>query len=152
MARVHEQLHRPEGAGRVELAEYLRGVVDAAYEGILSRVTRELDLRRAFVEPETAIALGLIVNELATNTAKYAFPDGVAGTLRVLVTHQDPEHAIVSVSNDGIAFDAAESNGTGVRLIRALATQIGGDFVFDGRDGLRFSIPVRTLQDRPRHA
>jgi two-component sensor histidine kinase len=82
--------------------------------------------------------LGLIVNELVANALKYAFPGGRSGTVHVIFECQGGD-CTLTVKDDGIGVDpAAPPHGTGLgrRIVRALASQIGGSFqIGPGGDG-----------------
>ena len=80
---------------------------------------------------DRAISLALIVNELVTNAGKYAFQDGHEGHIYVRLVRQDANIALVSVRDDGIGlppdFDLSTSKGLGMRIVTALAMQLGAD-------------------------
>ena len=80
------------------------------------------------MNPDRAISLVLIVNELVTNAAKYAFPDRTDGRIWVLV-QQSGNTALVSVRDDGVDlpnnFDLKNSKGLGMRIVAALSEQLG---------------------------
>jgi two-component sensor histidine kinase len=82
----------------------------------------------------TAIPLGFIVNELITNAVKY----GTGPIVVRLETHRENRYAL-SVSNDGPAllddFDPADHKGLGMKIIRSLVKQIGGELRFGRNDG-----------------
>jgi two-component sensor histidine kinase len=73
----------------------------------------------------------LIVNELVTNAVKYAFLNGQEGHIFVRLVRQDANTALVSVRDDGIGlppdFDLSMSKGLGLRIVTALAKQLGAD-------------------------
>lgn len=75
-----------------------------------------------------AIAVGLILNELVTNSLKYAFPGDQAGRIFIRF-RQETDVFALSVEDDGIGIaEGAAPQGTGLgrRLVRALAAQLGG--------------------------
>jgi hypothetical protein len=97
--------------------------------------------------------LGLIVNELAVNALKYAFPGGRSGTVRIAFECRDGE-CTLRVKDDGIGVDpAAPPHGTGLgrRMVRALARQIGGSFqIGPGADGgMERTVNWRSELERP---
>lgn len=141
MATVHEHLHRPENSEGVELADYLTQVlvhVNESYGGV---VRLELDLQPVIVDPDTATSLGLIANELITNTNKYAYPDRESGTMWVRLSSAADGRALLRLQNDGISFDSSpRSNGIGIRLIDSLSAKISDNYRLDGTNGLHFEI------------
>ena len=76
-----------------------------------------------------AITLGLVVNELATNALKYAFPDNRPGMITVRLTRKDNEYQLLVTHNGvGQAAAAPGSTGFGQRLIQSMAQQLGGSY------------------------
>jgi two-component sensor histidine kinase len=79
--------------------------------------------------PDRAIHLALIVNELVTNAAKYAYPDCSVGHIWVHLARREADTVLVSVRDEGIGlpagFDVAKNKGLGMRIVTALARQLG---------------------------
>ena len=142
IAAVHEYLHLHEGSGTVDLALYLRDLFVNANESFGGHVVLDLDLASVHVSAETATTIGLIANELITNTNKYAFPEDETGTFRARLSSLGPERGLLLLANDGISFDAeARASGIGIRLIRSLAESLSAEYEFNGTRGLHFLLP-----------
>ncbi|MBC6981379.1 sensor histidine kinase [Caulobacter sp. 17J80-11] len=91
---------------------------------------------------ETASSLGLIVNELVTNSAKYAFPDGL-GTVAVAFTRRGGDY-VLTVADDGVGLDdTVRGTGLGTRIVRSLAAQMDGRF--ERRNAERGAIATVTF-------
>ena len=78
-------------------------------------------------EPDRAVAIGIIVNELVTNALKYAYPSGT-GPIRVALKTMDATHAMVSVEDEGSGYDGrspSSSGGLGQRIVKAMAEKLG---------------------------
>jgi two-component sensor histidine kinase len=90
--------------------------------------------------------LGLILNELVVNALKYAFPEDRPGTISIDFRGRGSDY-VLTVLDDGVGVDrAAPSRGTGLgrRMVRALASQVGGTFeVRPGKDGIGTECTVR---------
>jgi PAS domain S-box-containing protein len=130
MALVHERLYLAESLSSINFGEYIEELTQElfiAYAADPSRVRVTVEAEPLPLDIDHAIPCGLILNELVTNTLKYAFPAGRAG--RVLVRFYRAGHCIMlSVEDDGIGLDAAlwEEPGSrlGLTLIKALASQL----------------------------
>lgn len=145
IAAVHEHLHLHEGAGTVDLSLYLHDLFVSANDSYGGAVTLDLDLVSVQVSAETATTVGLIANELITNTNKYAFPDIAPGTFRARLSVVRPGEAMIHLGNDGIPFDAeARATGIGIRLIRSLAESLSSEYEFNGTNGLHFLLRFPT--------
>jgi len=145
MAMVHEQLYRSMDLEGVEmepylerLAEYLSGIYEAAYQGVEYRVQAP----GVRVDLDTAIPLGIITNELVSNSFKHAFPGGRTGKVFIGI-HDRGTSWELEVSDDGVGFSGSKerpacgsehdrrcypsfSSGLGTELVTALASQIKG--------------------------
>lgn len=135
VAAAQTRLRTRESGAEVELAGYLQELCTGL--GDLLRGVRpiavRLDCPAVSVDDSAAVTIGLIVNELVTNSLKYAFPSDRGGIVDVKV-HQRPEGGLVvsvSDSGPGCPEDAA---GLGTRLVRLLAKQRGGHFQRSGQD------------------
>ena len=146
IAAVHEHLHNQDTFEAVQLEQYLRWILEGINASYGSVVRLDLDLEPVRVDPDTAVTLGLITNELITNSNKYAFPDRPAGMLGVRLSANGDGTASLSIFNDGISFDAdARAEGTGIRLIRGLAATLDPRYVLDGSKGLDFRMSFAAL-------
>ena len=125
IAMAHDQLDARPDKAAVELVPYLgqlAGNLALQHSGI----TVEQALEPVLVKLEQAVPLGLIVNELMTNAAKYAFPNG-AGTVRIaLRCEPELDEAVLTVSDDGIGLGPPRAGGLGTMLVDGLTGQIGG--------------------------
>src|SRR5690606_38904051 len=86
--------------------------------------------------PDKAVSLGVILIELLTNAAKYAYPNG-HGEVRIRLERDGKGEPMLSVEDDGIGHDRAQGprgTGLGTRLINAMALNLGATVVND-RDG-----------------
>jgi two-component sensor histidine kinase/putative methionine-R-sulfoxide reductase with GAF domain len=125
IALAHDQLSDTQGGSEVEFGGYLRALcanIDPHREGV--RI--EVEASGSTVPLDRAVPAGLIVNELVTNSVKYAFDEG-GGTVRVTFL-VDPGigEGCVMVEDDGKGMGPPREGGLGLTLIDALAAQLGG--------------------------
>ncbi len=112
------------------------------------RVKFEVEMQPLSLPPRELTALGIITNELFTNIAKHAFPDGRRGTVRVTAERRGTD-IIVRIWNNGVALPPGFGEGTGqlgLRLVHALVeASLNGCFAFENGNGttamLRFPTP-----------
>ena len=138
LARVHRRLHLLDHQDRVEFREYLRNLC----EDLSTLLFQEgsgyaIVVEGANVEIPTtlAIPLGFIVNELVTNSAKYA-----EGHVTVRIEASSPTDRCLSVIDDGpglpVGFKPAHGKGLGMRIVLSLVQQIGGELhILPGDNG-----------------
>lgn len=131
VARVHERLYQSNEIGTVELGSYLRGMCDDLVGSVAAAADRArivVDAPAIALPADKVVLLGLIVNELATNALRHAYPDG-GGLVRVAaVVAEGCLVLAVRDSGPGLPddFEPARSRGFGMKLVRGLAQQLGG--------------------------
>ncbi|TGJ98511.1 PAS domain S-box protein [Leptospira langatensis] len=146
MGFVHAELYRSENLAAVDLENYFGTLVSnliRAY-GASQRVELCLDLSSLEVSLERAIPLGLILNELVTNSLKYAFPNGRTGKIRVSIL-QEGRCVLFSYSDDGIGFEREDCEGPdsiGMQLIEILSMQLKAGSEFTTKNGVKFSLRI----------
>ena len=75
--------------------------------------------------PEKALSIGLLANELITNSYKYAFPNERTGTIILTLAEEDANLLLV-VRDNGVGCDETRKEGLGTRLVSILAARLGG--------------------------
>lgn len=138
LGRVHVQLHRLDHQDKVEFKEYLEHLcADLSDLLVLASTGYAIAVEGARVEIPTAFAipLGFIVNELVTNSTKYA-----KGNITVRLEKTSPDGHSLSVLDDGpglpAGFNPADSKGLGMKIILSLVKQIDGELqIRPGDDG-----------------
>ena len=147
MALLHETLYRTGNFARVDLAEYLRQLATQLFRTQnteASRIQLTLDLASAPVDIDQAIPCGLIVNELLTNSLKYAFVDGRAGVVR-LGLHREPDGPVkLTVIDTGSGlpkdFEARKGRSLGLQLVSDLVKQLAGTLKVEPAPGAAFTL------------
>jgi two-component sensor histidine kinase len=132
MSLIHEQLYQSQDVDKVDFCEYLQRLVVNLYSSTnfnASQVELKLDVKPTLLNIDTAISMGLIVNELLTNAFKYAFPNNMTGVIEVsLYESSDPHNLHLVIRDNGIGIPKnVDFNGTtslGLRLVRILAQQL----------------------------
>ena len=126
IALAHDQLSMREGGSEVQIGDYVRALcanIDPAREGI----TIEVVDGNATLPLDRAVPAGLIVNELVTNSLKYAFDQDVPGQIRVIIEqHPDLGEVCLTVEDDGKGMGPPRKGGLGLTLVEAFALQLGG--------------------------
>ncbi|MFA4825572.1 MAG: PAS domain S-box protein [Methanoregula sp.] len=154
MSLVHEKLYQSEDISRIDLANYTRFLVTQLFSfyGVDTRqVTLNIDIGKIRLDINTAIPLGLIINELASNALKHAFPDGRTGTLSITVIEKGTT-LLLTVKNDGVGvpadFDWRNTESLGLRLVISLVEQLDGTIELDRSAGTGFTIVVKEKEQK----
>jgi two-component sensor histidine kinase len=150
MAEVHGSLYGSERIGHLEAGRYLeelcrRLVASLAGEDQPSEFV-EVEAEPLWLDPDRAIALGLIVNELATNAFKHA-NTGRTGGIRLRLHRVTAERWRLEVSNDGTDVIKPDGKGAGIglQLVQGFAKQLGGSVRVDRSHGYRVSVDFPAL-------
>ena len=152
MSLVHEKLYQTKSISKINLNEYIRFPGNSLFQfyGVKSRAgTLTTDISDVPVTSNTAIPLGLIINELTSNSLKYAFPDGRNGEIHISVQKQNHTLSILFRDN-GIGIpddlDGRNTQSLGLRLVIALVDQLNGSIERDRTAGTAFSIILQEKE------
>lgn len=147
MALIHQKLYQNDDLN-VELADFLNklvGNIQAIYR--LSSVETSVDIKDQFsVDIDTAIPLGLILNELITNAFKYAFNDSKQNELKVeLIAGTEFHELTISDNGSGLphSIDLDKANSLGLRLVKRLVRQLQGKLDYQTNNGAVFRIKFK---------
>ena len=147
MALVHEKLYRSSDLARIDFAEYVRSLTAQlfrTYSTTSGTVALRLNIENIWLDVDTAVPCGLIINELVSNALKHAFPGGREGEIGVVVGDGGDGQIILRVSDTGVGFPAAidfhNTPSLGLQLVNTLADQIGGIVELNREQGTEFRI------------
>jgi two-component sensor histidine kinase len=149
MALIHENLYQTEHLSNVNFKEYLKKLTDfivSSYHKTVQDVTLKIELDDLYFDIQTAIPLGLIINELVSNAYKYAFVKSQKGTIMLkLVQHNDIFELIIR--DDGIGMQETDTSKKtlGLLLVEQLVNQINGMMKIENNAGLIYSIQFKNL-------
>lgn len=146
MALVHEKLYQSRTLGVINAAEYIKSLIaDLMNSYMVSTpvdVTVEVD--DVNINLDMAIPCGLIINELVTNSLKYAFAGRTNGKLSLVMHHQEDHTFSLTVQDDGVGlppdYEARSAASLGTQLIIVLVHQLGGEMKAETDHGARFTI------------
>lgn len=128
---LHTLLYQQGSSELVDLCGYLGSLGSRLAAGLFAEGRLRLETRCSPVHTtvQRAVSLGLIVNELVTNAAKHAFPDGAAGVISVDLT-REPEGLKLRVADNGRGLGQAPiAERLGFRILRSLAAGLDGELV-----------------------
>jgi two-component sensor histidine kinase len=156
-ASIHSQL-RADGNGiiTIDSKEFIGGLCEAVGNTLSSKGNLRLEHLECSIPLllSQAVPLGLIINELLTNSAKYAFPRDRSGTISVSFNVYGNE-CCVCVADDGKGFDGqVNGTGKGLRLVKGLSQELGGNFEIESSAqgtiaGVRFPVPAKYPKAPP---
>jgi signal transduction histidine kinase len=154
MALVHESLYLTGDLARFNFAGYIESLsthLVQSYRAETSNIRLHTDLDELALDVDTAIPCGMLLNELLTNALKYAFPDGRAGDIHI-VLRAEAGQVSLSVRDNGIglpeSLDFRHTESLGLQLVCLLTEQLGGTMTLVREGGAAFTVrfPYRTQQ------
>jgi len=158
MSLVHEKLYMSENLSSIDLADYTKYLATQLFSfyGVdYLRVALKTDIEKVPLDIDTAIPLGLVLNELISNALKHAFHDGRNGTLSIS-GHIDRDLMTVIVEDDGVGmpsgFDWKNSESLGLRLVNSLVDQLEGTIEKGTGEGTMFIITFHRKSNRESNA
>jgi PAS domain S-box-containing protein len=146
LSKMYSLLNISGISQKINLDEYLNQITNSLAESYLEDAIR-IEIKSSFenieTSPRTASAVGLIVNEILTNSLKYAFPDNKKGNIYVSLKKTN-EDAVIEITDDGVGvsnnFNINEAKGMGLQLINMLTQQLSGAVTVESNHGTKFKV------------
>jgi two-component sensor histidine kinase len=155
MALIHEKLHQSQDLSRVDLAGYVRDLAAYLFR-VYGASTRAISLnvqgKGVFLDIDTAVSCGLLLNELISNALKHAFPGDRSGEISISLEMDGDHQVVLKVSDDGVGLpadlDPQTSESLGLQLVNALVEQLEGTLEIDRHRGAGFNVVFADPQNR----
>ena len=144
MALIHQKLYESDDCSLVDVADYLETLTYQLFQSYCpsGRVSVDISATGILLEVDQAIPIGLILNELLTNSLQYAFPEDGTGKIQVQLLPKDQDLYVLRVSDNGVGLPPGciDSDSLGFTLVRLLVDQLGGALNLDTGGGTCFEI------------
>jgi two-component sensor histidine kinase len=153
MAIIHERLYHSEDLSKINIKEYTRDLVNNlfhAYNINKSVIKSKINVDTVTLGMDFSILCGLIINELVTNSIKYAFPDNRKGEIEIAFRQTDENNFELVVSDNGVGIpedlDIRKTQSLGLRLITMLVDdQLEGEINLVRGKGTEFQIKFKGV-------
>ncbi len=153
MALIHEKLYASQDLKRINFKEYMESLASDLYHTYtedIRLIKLIMDLDDIMLDVETSIPLGLILNELLTNSLRHAFPDGKSGEIHIELHSTEEDEFKLIISDNGIGFpenlDFKNTESLGMRLVNNLTEQISGEIELDRTVETKFIITFKDVE------
>jgi two-component sensor histidine kinase len=153
VAQVHRRLYTSHDLKSVLLNQYLDALLDDLRRSAEGNRMSRLTLRAEAIEidPDRAVAIGIVVNELVMNAVKYAYPDH-AGPIHVELKSEGDD-IVLSIADNGVGLHASSdprSTGMGQRIVSAMATKLDASVAPDpSHEGTKIVVRFRRSKAVP---
>jgi two-component sensor histidine kinase len=139
MALVHEQLYRSENLSSIALRKYLLQLthsLSSMNESVSRHVRLQLEMEELYLGIESAIPLGLIVNELVSNAYRHGYESStMKGIILLRITPRSGGNILLEVKDDGRGlpadFEPGRGTSLGMQLVVTLTQQLGGELKWE---------------------
>ncbi len=158
IAMVHEQIYRGKNLTRLNLADYLAGLAEQLiylYRPDPDSLVLKLDVDEVELDVDTAVPVGVIVNELVSNALKHAFPPdrdqpGQPDEIEIKLRSASENQFLLTVRDNGAGLpeglDPTQSPSLGLRLVEMLIGQMQGELDIERNSGTAFKISFSRLK------
>ena len=176
MSLIHQELYESGKLDSLDFSSYLRKLIAdllKSYDTETGKIRVKLDISSVFLGVDTAVSLGIIINELFTNSIKYAFPAGTGGEIEISLVREKSTEEVVGkdisgrmlpenpqklsgasenyklmYADNGRGFpeglDFRNSETLGLQLVNALVDQIDGSLDLERGKGATFVIKFKN--------
>lgn len=146
IATLHEQLYRSKDLSRINFTAYIGNMTNSllhSYGVVDNSIKININTKHIFLDINTAIPCGLIVNELVSNAIKHGFADNRSGEISINFNKFDNRYVLI-VSNNGIKFPAGldihNCTTLGLELVCSLSRQLKGTLLLERENVTEFRL------------
>jgi PAS domain S-box-containing protein len=146
MALVHETLYMSKRLANIEFSGYIKTLVQRlaqSYRDISHKVSVSISIPEITLHIDIAVACGLIINELVTNSYKHGFPGDLEGNIWISLSQTNGKYAL-TVRDNGVGIskdiDLSKTNSMGLQLVTTLSHQLDADLDLDKINGTAITL------------
>jgi two-component sensor histidine kinase len=156
IALVHERLYQSKDLGKIDFKEYVTRLTDDLFRSYAvnqSIVKLVISIDKIFISIDTAVPCGLIINEIISNSLKYAFPNAEElqkdCEIKIEFKSDEKNESLLTISDNGIGLpegiDVKKTKSLGLQLVDTLIDQLEGTMEIDLRTGTKFKIRFKDI-------
>jgi PAS domain S-box-containing protein len=147
MALIHEKLYQSDNLAQIDFAEYIRelaGHLFRSYNAAARGIQLDIQSDDIWLNINTAVPCGLILNELIANSLKHAFPKDRRGEIHIRLCTDHDDQLTLRVGDEGIGFpeelDFRHTTSLGLQLVNMLVNQLDGSIELHRSQGTTFEL------------
>ena len=151
MALIHEQLYQSTDLSRIDFSGYIKSLTSHLARSYVTspNIDIQLDIEDISLDLDMAMPCGLIINELTSNSLKYAFSEGHAGTISITLKQAGNAYRL-TIADNGKGMppdnDYRDTTSLGLQLVNVLVGQLEGVIELDASAGTSFTITFGVQQ------
>ncbi len=153
MSLIHQRLYREDNVSMIDMPEYCNELVEYLKESFNAEYIHfEVKIDPIELDISQAIALGLIINEVITNSIKYAFKDNANCIINLSLSEISENCHKLLISDNGIGIldivELQNSDSFGMTLINGLSNTLEGDLFIENENGVSFQLIFKRILDK----
>jgi two-component sensor histidine kinase len=159
IALIHEKLYQASDLARIDMAEYIRSLVTYlvfSYCEDVDRIKLNLLIDDLHLDGDTALTLGIILNELVSNSLKHAFPPerkppaGQIDQITVELRAGEDNQLVLTVADNGVGLPGSlavqDLASMGLQLVHLLAQNMQGSVEIERGSGTLFIVKFKAVR------
>lgn len=150
MALIHQDLYNRENLTGIKVKDYLKNLSDelsASFSNDQYDVHVNIDVEDMELDVDTLVPLGLIINELLTNSFKYAFEEGNSGKIQISLFEKNKLlNLIVKDNGKGYNPTKIRENSFGQKLVSTLSRQLDGELNINSFEGTTIELIIKKYK------
>ncbi|MCZ3372191.1 CHASE4 domain-containing protein [Methanobacterium veterum] len=157
IALIHEKMYQSRDISNIDFTSYIKSLINDlmySYDADSRNIKSVIDTGNFLFSIETVQPLGLIVNEIISNSLKYAFKDKNEGTILVKLQKMHSNNFKLTVSDNGMGFpeniDFRNTSSLGLQLVNELVKQLEGNIELNIDNGTEFVIVFKEPEYKKR--
>lgn len=153
MAMVHEMLYQSDDLAKIQIKPYFQELVNSlvfSIKGAKNNIKVNLDIPPIYLGLDTAIPLGLLINEVITNALTHGIKGDTPGEIYIQLEPKETPHFLLKIGDNGIGCpDSITFKNTpslGLKLMYQLSRQLLGKIEKDGtKEGCHYCVEFRAV-------
>ncbi len=151
MALIHENLYNHKSLANIMFSSYVKsltGNIARTYANQQAKIKFDYQIDDAYLPMDLAIPCGLIINELISNSFKYAFINKTKGIISIHFDNLEDKQYVLTVADDGVGIPAEvnikKTKSLGMKILHKLVQQIEGELQSDFSNGTKFTMTFKS--------
>ena len=151
MALVHQKLYQEENLKGVDMRDYIKTLMDNLVHSydVTDRIAITQNVADLVLDIDSAMPIGMIVNELVINAFKYAFHEGQSGEVRISLTPNE-DKLNLTIEDNGVGlpaeFSVDKSEQFGLNLVQSLAQKLKAKIDINSDQGTRIQLTIHQFK------
>jgi len=147
MAMLHEKMYNSDDLKHIDVKEYISLLVADLIDtySVGKKIKQNIQVENVHFEMRTLVPLGLIINEIITNSFKHAFIDILEGEIKIHIKQVKNKTYEMVIGDDGTGYSDIEHSGIGNKLIRIFVKQLNGTIALLKQSGTFYKIVFEEI-------